>query len=535
MAAIEVDQVLLGLFSGLAGMVLVLLLARRRAPAAASVRRTASQAVEGTALLFERGDLIDATEEARHFLRGSGPPAPGGYTLADAVARLRRSYPGLPAQLPEPGAPPGRAHVAGRFGTGPLLVEWWDDKLRLDLSPDLAEATSIHPATLEAMSDDVDLLRLISEETPELIWRLDAEGQVTWANRSYLARADGLAEPGAWPPAALFRQLPDPGGPARRLRLVEGAEEHWYDVHVRSVPPDRLCVATPADQVIAAQRQAEEFLTTMSRIFAELSVGLLIFDTDRRLTMFNPAAYDMLGLGSAFLTGRPPLRDVLDRLRDRGLVPEPRDWRSWRERFDALEEAGERGQLSESWSLPGNRTWRVTGRPHPGGALALLFEDISDEIGQTRRFRAELETGRGVLDALPDGIAVFSPAGTLRMTNTAYDTLWGRSSDTLDDVRLADEIGGWEARCTGVSALRRMGGTDPVAAAGGAPIALRRKDGRAAELHLSRIPRGDILARFHLSEGGIARPAPGARTEAEPDPGKAAGPDGPATFVRRNG
>jgi hypothetical protein len=46
---------------------------------------------------------------------------------------------------------------------------------------------------------------------------------------------------------------------------------------------------------------------------------------------------------------------------------------------------------------------RVTGRPHPNGAIAFLFEDISQEVSLTRRFRTDLDLDRGILDDFPAG------------------------------------------------------------------------------------------------------------------------------------
>jgi hypothetical protein len=42
-----------------------------------------------------------------------------------------------------------------------------------------------------------------------------------------------------------------------------------------------------------------------------------------------------------------------------------------------LEEEAASGLFEETWSLPGGQTYRVIGRPHPNGALAFMFEDIS--------------------------------------------------------------------------------------------------------------------------------------------------------------
>jgi hypothetical protein len=53
-----------------------------------------------------------------------------------------------------------------------------------------------------------------------------------------------------------------------------------------------------------------------------------------------------------------------------------------------------------------------------------MFEDISSEMSRTRRYRADLELGQSVIDAVDEAVAVFSQAGQLVMSNAAYAQLW---------------------------------------------------------------------------------------------------------------
>ena len=66
--------------------------------------------------------------------------------------------------------------------------------------------------------------------------------------------------------------------------------------------------------------------------------------------------------------------NFLDRLRENRVMPEPRDYRTWRNSIAELEAAAQDGTYSETWSLPDGHTYHVTGRPHPDGAVALLFD-----------------------------------------------------------------------------------------------------------------------------------------------------------------
>jgi PAS domain-containing protein len=145
--------------------------------------------------------------------------------------------------------------------------------------------------------------------------------------------------------------------------------------------------------------------------------------------LFNPALTDLTSLEAEFLSSRPSLIGFLDRLREKRVMPEPRDYRSWRASIAEIEAASRDGTYSETWSLPDGQTYRVSGRPHPDGAVALLFEDISAEMSLTRKFRSQLEQSQEVIDALDDAVVIFSASGELIRVNAAYKELWGSAPD----------------------------------------------------------------------------------------------------------
>ena len=251
-----------------------------------------------------------------------------------------------------------------------------------------------------------------------------------------------------------------PGGAVRRLRAAiapgtrEGEKpddaEAWYDCVARpgAAPGAAIHFATPAAAAVRAERTLEQFVQTLTKTFAHLPVGLAVFDSQRGLSLFNPALTDLTTLPVEFLSSRPTLPAFIDALREARRMPEPRDYRSWRERITALEAASAEGTYLETWNLPSGQTWRVSGRPHPDGAIALVFEDITAEIKLTRRFRSELQMGQSVVDAMDEAIAVFAPDGVLTLANEAYARLWGSDPrTTLGDMTVTDASRGWMARC----------------------------------------------------------------------------------------
>ncbi|MCC7320104.1 MAG: PAS-domain containing protein [Rubellimicrobium sp.] len=460
-------------------------------------------------LLFEGEDLVDATEAAAALL--PLPDADGG-SLAAMIALLERRFPALGPTLDLAG---DRGFTIDGLEEGErLLAERWAGFTRLTIAGGPADGGHDR-LRLALLEDEVRCLRAIGEDSPQLIWKEDGTGRITWANRASLALADRVNPPAPgqvpeWPPAPLFADLPDPGddGQATRIRrsvsLADASRPLsgplWFDIIRIRRGTEVICFAVDATAKVAAEEARQTFVQTLARTFADLRTGLAVFDRQRRLALFNPALVDLTGLGADFLLQRPHVHSVLDRLRDMQMLPEPRNWRSWREQVAALEAEAEKGSYCENWVLPGGRTYRVSGRPHPDGALAFLFEDISDEISLSRRFRLEQETVQLLLDRLDQAIAVFSPGGTLMLCNARYAGIWGVPGGRLLDLTLGQEIARWRSASAPSpiwGQVAHLGAMDSDCREIAGTI--RLGDGRALAARFACLAGGRICAEFSES------------------------------------
>jgi PAS domain-containing protein len=381
----------------------------------------------GTAFLFDGDRLLDATPAARTLL----PDGEASRALSRLLVQLGPIFPDLARQieaLPRegrvliPSAPEVRPPVVLRGehlrGLTRLCVIGADEK---------GPAQGDDAASLAALQHEVVAQRAVLARAPVLMWKEDAAGEVVWANHAYLIRAVELLPEGedlSWPLPRLFR-APDGTGhrPSRiKLQMRSGAE--WFDLSRVPQGSEVLNYALAANTAVEAETALREFMQTLTKTFADLPIGLAIFDRSRILQLFNPALADLTSLPPDFLISRPTLSAVLDAMRAKAMIPEPKDYRSWRKQVMRVEEEASSGLFEETWSLPGGQTYRVIGRPHPNGALAFMFEDISTEMTRSRRYRADLELGQAVIDAVEEAVAVFSQAGQLVMSNQAYVQLW---------------------------------------------------------------------------------------------------------------
>ncbi len=257
---------------------------------------------------------------------------------------------------------------------------------------------------------------------PDPMWETDPSGARAWENKAYrdLRLGPETEETFQKLTAASLRSEK----PAQRFAVDHAGRHMWFDFSAQFDGHSTFHHVRDVSVEVAAESARLSFVQSLSRTFAYLSTGLAVFDKDRQLVLFNPALVDLTGLNVEFLSSRPDLASFFDRLRDLHMVPEPKNYNNWRERISRIVETSREAGYAETWNLTDGVTFRVTGRPHPEGAVAFLFDDISSEILQSRRFRAELDLSQSALDALPDAIVLLSPGGNLAMANDAFRDLW---------------------------------------------------------------------------------------------------------------
>jgi PAS domain-containing protein len=478
---------------------------------------------------FREGYLLSPIDPNDAFLRPDADRAAAFELLSRALRPLNSDLPARLAALARRGEP---FVIPARFGQDLLSIAGRveGDRIVVTIGPSEARAgrQMIDAAALAALGHEVEDLRRALDSARCPIWRMGADGRVLWANAPYLALVERLSLSSAnavpWPIPALFSEdlepLPDAGS-LRRCRLplhpedagIATAQEGalWFELSVTRQPDGGLlCSALPADRLVGAEMSLRNFVQTLSKTFAQLPIGLAIFDKRRELVMFNPALVSLSTLEPYFLSNRPGLVAFLDALRDRQRMPEPKNYRNWRDEIARLERGAAEGTFQELWSLPSGQSFRVIGRPHPDGALAFMFEDITAEISLTRKFRAELDLYQSVLDDGPGALAVFSGEGRLCLANAAYGTLWGSDVSALIGVlSLTEATRGWQAcaRPTGLwGDIRHF--AMPKSDRAGWSEEITLIEGGKLLVRVSPLSGGALAVSFLPVDGDVALPLP---------------------------
>ncbi|WP_406604010.1 PAS-domain containing protein [Bartonella gliris] len=154
----------------------------------------------------------------------------------------------------------------------------------------------------------------------------------------------------------------------------------------------------------------------------QISTAVAIFDTNQKLKFCNHAFKILWPLESSFLESEPSHTLLLEHLREKGLIGEHPDWRTWKEElFKAYQQTESNQQI---WNLPDGRTLRVISSPHPQGGVTWLYENLTEKIDLERRYNTLIKIQGETLDKLSEGVVVFGTDGRLRLSNPALSKLW---------------------------------------------------------------------------------------------------------------
>lgn len=280
-------------------------------------------------------------------------------------------------------------------------------------------------------------------------WLSSAKGEAVWGNRAWLravgardiehARGDGLTlDAGA---DSLARAVAVGRMAAERVRWTQIAGQRRA-LLFKASPLDSGQVAmwtTDVTQGEAAADTLRRHVAAHEVTLDQVSDAVAVFGRDRRLAFHNEAFAKLWGLEPAWLADQPSHSEWLDRLRLLGRLPESADYT----RFKADELARHEHLEADPaalWRLPGDRTLRVLGQPHPAGGVILIFSDITPELRLNTQFNHLIQVQRATLDKLGDAVAVFGADARLRLHNEAFETLWGLSADHLKRAVEFDDI-----------------------------------------------------------------------------------------------
>lgn len=459
---------------------------------------------EAATFLFRDGRLLDCSDRGSKLLATLlGPKDNRASQAWDALsAYLIQRFPDFDTAYRDL-LTAGRIELHSTLEEGLMLTaQYHRQTLQVTLNDTRQEGAlmAMDRLSFSAVESELKTLRAVAAGAPALIWKTDQTGQIVWANPEYVSAVQGTLPPDtdlSWPLPSL---MPDAAtSQDGRVALQQDDGVRWFAYSTADTDQGQVHFALPVDAAVQSEVLRRENLQTLTRIFASLPIGLALFDAERRLQVFNPALVDLTRIDPLALVTRPGFEQFLHMLREKRMLPEPKDFHSWRQEIMAMEKAAESGEYMEEWCLNGGRTFQVRGRPQPNGAIALFIEDVTTEATLTRNFRSEIEVMHQVLDALDEPVAVFGLSGQALVANSPYVEMWEQDPcGALTPSSLADAIAVWTERCEPSAFWHQLHAhlADPHAPdAFSGTVALRT--GQLIAVQVQRLPGGAIKIGFH--------------------------------------
>lgn len=350
-------------------------------------------------------------------------------------ARLQAVFPALPETLSDlPNGSETRFSAQSEAHGMHLICHREGDNSRLRLQTThkfTAWDSLVSIAEGRAQVEQVEALH----NAPCAICVTDTEGRNTWHNTAW----------GALPACVTDQALSGPCKDATQddeiTRIKDPDSGRCFEILTARQVAGHAHYVNEVTGLVRAENAQRKFVQALTKTFANLTTGLAVFDRNQELALFNPALLELTALPAAFLTARPHVMSFFDGLRDRQVLPEPRSYAKWRDHILDMIESASDGLYQENWALPSGLTYRITGRPHPDGAVAFLIEDITNEISIKRRFRAQLDLRQLVMDGLDDAITVFDSRNLLMFCNQRCAEFLGIDPESsFADISVADII-----------------------------------------------------------------------------------------------
>ena len=300
----------------------------------------------------------------------------------------------------------------------------------------------------QQLARDIRSSRALLNALPMPVWLKGTNGNIEWVNKAYVAAVEAADETEvrerqielleSRQRAAIDRALVKHEGYKTRLPLIVAGQHKPHDVVVVPLDDSTAAAAIDVTALETAQDELERQVAAYDRTLDQVATAVAIFNKDQRLSFFNAAFEHLWGIDAKWLETHPTDSEILDRLRESSRLPSMVDYRSWKTKLLACYRSGV--DLEDWWHLPDGRMLRVATEPRPDGGVTRLYDDVTERYALESSYNALIDVQRETLDSLKEGVAVFATDGRLKLSNSAFASIWKLSTRDLSGTPHIDEI-----------------------------------------------------------------------------------------------
>jgi len=156
-----------------------------------------------------------------------------------------------------------------------------------------------------------------------------------------------------------------------------------------------------------------------------MSHGLCMFDATGVLRLMNARYLEVFNIPVGLVEVGLPLRDLLRRLEDAGIVTGDQD----KYASDVLADMAVGKKTQYFKLLKDGRTVCITNRPLPGGGWVATHEDITERLRAEREAQEANDYLRGVIEAMPAGLIIYDSEDRYVLCNKRFETMYPKTVD----------------------------------------------------------------------------------------------------------
>lgn len=171
------------------------------------------------------------------------------------------------------------------------------------------------------------------------------------------------------------------------------------------------------------EQRASHLEAGIQEILTNISIAASLFDSQRRLRFYNQAFMNLWGLDAAYLDTAPDHLDILDKLRANRLLPEQRDYKSWRDEIFAPYH-NLNGCYEAIWQTPQQKTIKCTVSSYANGGVVCLQEDVTDYLALEHSHSVLTDNLRNTLNALDEGVLLCDMNGKIKVFNSEMSKIF---------------------------------------------------------------------------------------------------------------
>ena len=343
--------------------------------------------------------------------------------------------------------PEGNVIEADGRVAGPQVILWLEDaSIRGE-----DERTAIgrfETQKILASQDPVSFIEMMSR-APFPIWRTSGAGRLTWANRAYVEAVGAESETEILDNQIFLdstasedaKSVLDAGERIETVRdIILGGELKSTQITVFPVSGGSVGMANDASETQSLRSSLERHVQVHNEMLNSLDEAIVVFSADQRMNFHNQAFARLFDLEDSWFSNHHSHGEWLDRVRGKEKLPIVAEYKVWKAQELSYYTDWPEEMPDEIWSLPDGKTLRLARMRDPHGGLSLLFSDITSTVTLQSQFNTLINVQAATMDKLSEGIAVFGPDGRLKLSNTAFSSLWGFSDVDLKDNPSFDEL-----------------------------------------------------------------------------------------------